>query len=252
MKTMKRLLTALVLASTGVASSNAAGEPPVVPKHLELARELLTTVKPENNNYEVYGPGRGVRWKGDLFARENAVNTACVGFVTAVLERAGSPTPKAVASKTSWKHELRVNNYYESVEKGFGLQKIGRLNDAEPGDLFLFSCKDMCANSKATDIQGHITFIDEKPIQKNSTPPLIDGTLQWLVTVIDSADAPHGLKDTRWSPQGEPKRTGVGRGTYRVYTDMSGVPIGYTNGPNQPKLHEIKDRPIVIGRPMNY
>ncbi|MGB4913776.1 MAG: hypothetical protein WBO95_16935, partial [Candidatus Dechloromonas phosphoritropha] len=42
-----------------------------IPKHLELARELVATVKPENNNYEVFGPGRGVRWKGDFLTSEN-------------------------------------------------------------------------------------------------------------------------------------------------------------------------------------
>jgi len=240
-----RLAIACTLAATCLADAFAGSESTSTPRHLELARELLQTVKPENNNYEVSGPGRGVRWKGDLFTSENAVNASCVGFV---LDRAGSKTPKIVATKTTWKHELRVNNYIESVEKGFGLQKIPRVNDAQPGDLFLFGCKDMCANSKSNDIQGHITFIDEKPVQKDPTPPLIPETLQWSVTVIDSADAPHGIKDTRWKPQGIPKVTGVGRGTYRVYTDMNGIPIGYTNGPNHPKLHEISVRPIVIGR----
>lgn len=224
----------------------------VISKHLELARELVATVKAENNTYEVFGPGRGVRWKGDFLTSENSVNASCVVFITAVLDRAKSPVSTSVASNTRWQRELRVNNYFESVQKGYGLKQVGSLVDAEPGDLFLFSCKDMCANSKSTDIQGHITFIDVKPTLKNPTPPLIEATQQWLVTVIDSADAPHDRNDTRWRPQGERKASGVGRGTYRVYTDMNGVPVGYTNGPNGPKFHDGKDRPIVIGRPLPY
>ncbi len=223
-----------------------------VPKHLELARELVATLKPENNKYEIFGPGRGVRWKGDFLTNESSVKAACTVFVTAVLDRAQSPVSKAVASNTSWKHELRVNNYYEAVQKGFGLKQVGSVADAAPGDLFLFSCKDVCTTSQSTDIQGHITFIDANPVKKAPTPPIVEGTQQWLVTVIDSADGPHGREDTRWRPEGDPKARGVGRGTYRIYTDMNGVPVGYTNGPNHPKYHDAKERPMAIGRPLPY
>ena len=69
-----------------------------------------------------------------------------------------------------------------------------------------------------------------------------------MVTVIDSADSAHDQTDTRWVPKGEKKITGVGRGTYRIYTDAEGVPVGYTNG-FAAKYHDIAMRPIVISRP---
>jgi len=248
----KMKLSTFAVAALLLASINAlAQDATPVPKHLEMARELLATVKPENNKYVIFG-ARGVRWKGDLFTSENSVNASCVGFVSDVLARAGSPSVKAVESNTYWKKSLRVNNYFEAVEKGYGLKQVPSIGDVVPGDLFIFSCRDQCANSESSDIQGHITFVDVKPTQKKPTPPLIEDTLQWLVTVIDSADAPHDLKDTRWRPQGEPKATGVGRGTYRVYTSMDGVPVGYTNGPNGQKFHDAKDRPITVGRPLPY
>ncbi len=223
-----------------------------IPKHLELARELVATVKPENNKYVVFHH-TGVRWKGDLFTSENSVNTMCVGLVTAVLERAKSPSVDKVRSNTQWKHELRVNNYHEAIYRELGFNRISKLGNVMPGDIFAFSCKDACsvtdANENATsDIQGHITFVDDKPILKNPTPPLIDGTLQWLLPVIDSSPGPHGVNDTRWRPAGEPRVSGVGRGTLRIYTDLDGVPVGYTSGPNAKKLHTVQDRPIVFGR----
>jgi hypothetical protein len=229
-----------------------------IPKHLELARELVATVKPENNKY-VLNHGSGVRWKGDLFNSESSVNTACGGFVAAVMERAGNTSIDVVKSKTS-SHILRVKQFLEAVANDWGFSKVSKVGEIVPGDLFLFRCNDRCVAAETNnflghktvtevDAAGHVTIVDVKPTQKKPTPPLIDGTQQWLVTVIDSSESPHDLKDTRWRAKSEPPVTGVGRGTYRVYTDMDGVPVGYTNGPNGQKLHTIKDRPILIGRP---
>jgi hypothetical protein len=230
--------------------------PSSVPKHLEIARELVATVKPENNKYVIFRH-TGVHWKGDLFTSENSVNTMCVGLVTAVMERARSPSVGKVKSNTQWTRELRVNNYHEAISRELGFNKISKMGDVFAGDIFAFSCNDACsvtdANGNATsNVQGHITFVDDKPTQKNPTPPLIDGTLQWLLPVIDSSPGPHDMKDTRWRPTGEPRVSGVGRGTLRIYTDLDGVPVGYTNGPNAKKLHTVQDRPIVFGRPQAY
>ncbi len=227
-----------------------------IPKHLELARELVATVKPENNKYVIFHHA-GVRWKGDLFTSENSVNTMCVGFVTDVLERAKSPSVAKVKATTQWKRELRVNNYFEAISKETGFSRISKLSDLQSGDVFVMSCNDACSvkevDSEITnEIQGHITFVDSKPTLKKPTPPLIDGTLQWLMPVIDSAPWPHGNEDTRWRPQGEQRVSGVGRGTFRIYTDMDGVPVGYTKGPNAAKLYTVQDRPLVFGRPQPY
>ena len=239
--------TALLLTMFTLSSANAQDAP--VPKHLELARELVATVKPENNKYVIRGP-EGVRWKGDLFASENSVNTMCTGFVGAVLDKAKNSTIREIESKTHWKKRLRMDSYWEALQKNIGLKKIDSLETARAGDLFMFMCNDTCTTSEGAAL-GHVTIIDAYSKKKDPTPPLIDNTIQWLVTVIDSADGPHGKDDTRWRPQGEPKVTGVGRGTYRVYTDLDGAPLGYTNGPNVLKFHSVKERPIGIGRPLD-
>ena len=98
-------------------SLNCAIAEDAIPKHLELARELVATVKPENNKYRFIGP-EGVRWKGDLFTSENTVNTMCTGFVGAMLEKAKSPTVKEVESKTYWKKYVRMDSYWEALQKG--------------------------------------------------------------------------------------------------------------------------------------
>jgi hypothetical protein len=262
MTALWKLLAVLVTVASSAYGQNLESTSPNVqaassiPKHLELARELVATVKPENNKYVIFR-ATGVHWKGDLFTSENSVNTACAGLVTGVLEHAKSPSVDKVKSNTQWKHELRTNNYFEAISKELGFNKISKLSDVLPGDIFAFSCKDICSvtdgNENATsDIQGHVTFVDAKPTLKNPTPPLIDGTLQWLLPIIDSSPGPHDMKDTRWRPKGEPRVSGVGRGTIRIYTDPDGVPVGYTAGPNAKKLHIIEDRPIIFGRPQAY
>lgn len=252
--TIKRTFAAMlmVMATAQVLADDEVQSSAPVPKHLELARELVATVKPENNKYVIRGP-EGVRWKGDLFTSENTVNTMCTGFVSAMLEKAKNPTVKEIESKTYWKKHLRLDSYWEAVQKGYGLQKVPTLDAAKPGDLFMFWCNaGICRTREGYDAYGHITIIDAISKRKQPTPPLIENTTQWLVTVIDSADGPHGREDTRWRPKGEPIATGVGRGTYRVYTDLAGIPVGYTNGPNDPKYHDGKERPINIGRPLPY
>lgn len=239
-----------MIATAGTASGGEVASSESIPRHLALARELVATVRPENNKYSYTGP-HGVRWKGDLFATENSVNTMCTGLVSAVLERAKSPTTSEIKSKSNWKGYLRVTNYFEAVTNGYGLEKIDSLKNASPGDLFVFLCKDTCSSSEGPAL-GHVAIIDVKPVQKSPTPPLIEGTLQWVMTVIDSSDVPHSFDDTRLRPQNQSKVTGVGRGTYRIYTDMTGVPLGYTNGPRGPKFLSIDARPIAIGRPVPY
>jgi hypothetical protein len=237
MKFIPTLLAALMSASVF------AQEAPV-PKHLELARELVETVKPENNRYALTGP-EGVHWDGTWFNKERSVNTHCTGFVGAVLNKAGSNAVHLIESKTYWKKYLRVENYQEAFMHGYGFNRLGTINDVMPGDFFLFTCKQMCSNSFG-QAQGHIMIVDVKPYKRAPTPPIIEGTTQWAVVILDSADNPHDKKDTRWAPDGK-KRTGVGRGTMRIYTDDNGVPVGYTSGFNL-KYHSIDERPIIFAR----
>ena len=59
---MKRSMAAMlmVMATAQVLADDEVQSSAPVPKHLELARELVATVKPENNKYVIRGP-EGVR-----------------------------------------------------------------------------------------------------------------------------------------------------------------------------------------------
>lgn len=221
-----------------------------IPKYLELARELVATVTPENNKYEFNGP-QGVRWKGDLFTSENSVKTACGPFVAAVFERAKDPTIDKIKSHINFSQRakyVRITDWYEASNKGWGLKKVANLSNVQPGDLFIFACMDRCGTSQG-DVPGHITIVDVKPQKSTPKHPIVEGTEQWQLTVIDSADSAHDRNDTRFVRKGEKKITGVGRGTYRIYSDASGIPVGYATGFVGAKFHPIAERPITIARP---
>jgi hypothetical protein len=217
-----------------------------VPKHLELARELVATVKPENNNYSY--KGFGIRMKGDLFASENSVSTMCAGFVQSVLERVHHPAISTIKANGEWggRGFLRVSAFYTATENQKGLTKIADLRQVRPGDILVIWCKDICSSVEGP-AQGHVALVDTVATAKEPTPPLHDNTLQWTVSIIDVNDYPHDLKDTRYA-KGGPKITGVGRGTIRIYTDADGNVKGYTEGPRGPKFNSAEVRPLVFGR----
>ena len=60
-----------------------------------------------------------------------------------------------------------------------------------------------------------------------AVPPLIPGTQQYVVTVIDSAMSGHGPTDTRAEARGR-WQTGVGRRLFRLYSDANGHIAGYS------------------------
>lgn len=224
----------LSLARGGVAQPTASSiddsSPQVIPKHLALARELVATVKPENNRYNLVNP-TGVHWKGDIFRSENSVDTMCTGLVQAVMEKANSQSIEEVKSKTSWKHILRVENFVEAMKKGQGLRRIETVNDVQPGDIFILRCQDdHSCDLGGYSVQGHVAVVDAKLSKQVVKRPSVAGTVQWKLTVIDSNTGAIDPGDTRRTPVGSPKISGVGRGAYLIYTDESGIPVGYSNG----------------------
>lgn len=221
-----------------------------IPKHLQLARELVATVKPENNHYNFQGTAvGGIRWKGELFASENAVNTHCTGFVTALLIKAGSTTVRDNMPRGQRQSHLALNQYVEFVNSG-GIEQVKVIQNVQPGDLYFFQCPSgsACTTTLQGDkASGHAMIVDTAPEQlATQRPPIIAGTTQWRIAIIDSADQPNSRNDTRWTAPGEPKVSGVGRTFYRIYTDANGVATGYTHDYG---LKYTSDRSIYFARP---
>jgi hypothetical protein len=96
---------------------------------------------------------------------------------------------------------------------------------------------------------GHIMLVAEALRRVDpATPPLMDGTEQWLATVIDETGSGHGVTDTRRQPDGS-FRAGLGRGVFRLYVRPDGSIAGYTwSDSAKSKFYANDDRALAIGR----
>ena len=94
---------------------------------------------------------------------------------------------------------------------------------------------------------GHVMLIAGKPRKMAPAEPMVDGTEQWEVPIIDSSKSGHGPADTR--NRGGEKHDGVGEGVLRVYTNRSGKLAGYTWSPARGShFSDPKEHPLAIGR----
>ncbi len=93
-------------------------------------------------------------------------------------------------------------------------------------------------------------LVADRPKQIQSQPPLVPGTQQWQVTVIDSSESGHGPTDTRYKKGSDGKdHDGVGQGIFRVYTDNQGGVAGFAwSTVAASKFRAPDDENLVIGR----
>jgi hypothetical protein len=91
-------------------------------------------------------------------------------------------------------------------------------------------------------------LIDGTPQHVAATAPWIVGTEQWTVPVIDSSNSGHGPSDSRADARGR-FRTGVGRGTLRLFVSADGIFAGYSwSTLAASRFIPVAERALAIGR----
>jgi hypothetical protein len=187
-----------------------------------------------------------VRWKGDLFTPEYTAHTDCSGFINSLLERAGDPVIRRL-SLVARKGRPRSQDYFRLIDAEDGFRRIQNLADVLPGDIIAVKYL-LVAEGADT---GHVMLVDTVPVRrKKDTDPIIDGTRQWEVAVIDSTRTAHGKTDTRVDKDGS-KRDGVGRGVFRLYSDETGKPVGFSwSTLKSSRYFDGISKPFAIGRPV--
>ncbi len=80
--------------------------------------------------------------------------------------------------------------------------------------------------------------------------PLMPGTIQWKVEVIDSSESGHGPTDTRHKKGINGKdHDGVGEGSFRIYGDGGDNVVGFTwSTVAASKFKSPDEEHLVIGR----
>ena len=208
---------------------------------LTAAEELLGQVSPENSAYKHQAPD--VHWSTDPSAPARC-NTDCSGLLIALFERYDPKRFDGDAFKR-WLDARRptARRFYDAIEAEKGFRRIAKISDAQPGDLITMKYQ------PGEESTGHAMLIAEKPQRaEKPTPTLVDGTEQWLVTVLDQSKSGHGATDTRRTGAGS-YRGGLGKGVFRVYAKPDGTLAGYTWSTfGNSKFYGDEDRVLAIGR----
>ena len=233
------LLSLVVSTSIAVFPQTASA---ATPAHLSWALDIESHVAPENNDYAT-SPSY-IHWAGSDGATIYENRTVCATFVTAVLMQAygwdthyfqnwmGTNSPSAAV-------------YYAAIVAKKGFTKINSVTGIQPGDLVAIKFPN------GSYVTGHMMTATAVPIFHPATKPIINGTTQWEVPIVDSSRSYHGPGDTRLLPDGSIDR-GVGQGSIRIYTDSNGVYKGYTWSADSGSLyHSTSTRPIAVGRLQN-
>jgi hypothetical protein len=246
-------MKAIVLAFlVGVAGSAVAQASEAIPRHLALARELLDNVKHEDNRY-VLGQ-RQVAFPGDLLSSGYRMHADCSGFLLAIFERAGYRTQSQMqflpVGKSRFRHASE--DFVYSIENEKGYRRVLRVEDIRPGDLIAHALLE-----REHGTTGHVFLVDGEPRPIPARRPVIEGTRQFELSIIDSNSELAGTDDTRLA---HPEKAGLGRGTIRVYADETGALAGFAR--NFPKTNRFfsyspkfasgtKPRKAAIGRPLD-
>ncbi len=208
-----------------------------IPADLLWARRLVAEVAPPDNVYVT--DTTIVRWAGVDGARRAVNRSVCSTFVDRVVEQAyGYPAPRV----TAWLG-LYARTIHQAIAQRRGFFPITAVAAIEPGDVMAIEYYDDDRPST-----GHVMIVDHVPQPIQALAPLIPGTGQYTVAVIDSAMSGHGPTDTRAEKRGR-WQTGIGRGLFRLYADAQGHIAGYSWSPTAGStFYPPTIRDVLVGR----
>jgi hypothetical protein len=165
--------------------AQANGEPVETPKHLALARELVANVKPENNRYSL--GEQSVSFPGDVFSSGYSFGADCSGFLLAIFDRSKYSIQQKMSyqSSSSRKRRPTAEDFVFSIEQETGYKHIRRVTDIAPGDVLAHAMLRL-EDQKQTNTTGHVFLIDSHPRAITPRNPIVDGTDQFEISIIDS------------------------------------------------------------------
>jgi hypothetical protein len=228
------LAAALLSSFLWVAPAKSSG-----PDHLYWADLVAANVAPQNNTY-ASNPSY-VHWLGVDGYSTYENRSKCASFVTSILMQSygwtGTDFKTWMASTSP-----TADKYYNAITQQNGFYVIGNVNDIVPGDIFAIKYP------SGSTVTGHLMVARGVAVPRTSSAPIIDGTYQYEIQVIDSSQSGHGPTDTRRNADGT-YNPGAGIGVLRLYVDSAGALVGYTwSTYSNSQFYDSSTRPIVVGR----
>lgn len=246
MKRRSLLLFGLLLAFTlGQKAQPVNGQdsaPADPPHHVTVALTLVEKLKDASEN--LYGGGkRHIEWEGDPCA----ARTVCSSFMTLLLQHTygwtsddirswfGSTNPEAFA-------------YHDAIVKRKQFKRIVHVTAIRPGDILAMKYTDHHVSSNGIEDTGHVMLVVGAPEEVRPSKPIVAGTRQYTVSVIDSSASGHGPDDTRHRPNGS-FSGGIGKGVFRIYATDDGKIAGYTwSNTTRSPFYSSTERELAAGR----
>ena len=149
----------------------------------------------------------------------------CSGYVTRALMKAFEFTTEDI---TAWMGSKGPSSarYHDNIQAQNNFQRIQRAADVRRGDILASKYLDNTSGGT-----GHTMIAASAPVLRSiPSKPVIDGTVQYELLIIDSTKSPHSTGDTRKGTGADGgDQDGAGLGTMRLYADAgSGQIVGYT------------------------
>ena len=209
------------------------------PQHLFWAEDIATNVAPEFNMYDS-NPSY-VHWPSVNGAVIHENRTKCSSFITQILMQSYGWTS---TDFRNWMSSISptADKYYAAINQQNGFSIVSNVNDIQPGDIIAIK---YLSGSTAT---GHMMIAKTAATLRTATLPIIAGTTQYALQIIDSSQTGHGPTDSRLNEDGT-YAPGAGIGILRLYTNSAGVVVGYTwSTYNNSQFYDATTRPLLIGR----
>lgn len=189
-------------------------------EHVVWAETLVDNIVPASNEY-VSDPTY-LSWAGVNGALSYENRSQCASFLTALLKQAYGWT-NSYFSQWFGSISPTAAGYHEAIEAGNGFSLVTNVHDVQPGDILAVKYLEPGAA-----VTGHVMIADDFARVRAGTKPIVSGTLQYELAVIDSSSSGHGsLTDTRMLSSGT-WDAGLGRGILRLYVDANDAVVGYS------------------------
>jgi hypothetical protein len=160
----------------------------------------------------VYGATPYIDWAGP----HSSARTSCSSFTTLLWQHTFGWTPAAFKAWMGHSSPTAAV-YHDTIANGVDFTRVPTVDLIRPGDIIA-----IVYYPEYQAPTGHVMIVEDVP-QPNASNPIIAGTQQWTITVLDSSNSYHGTTDTRYLVPG-----GIGRGVFRLYSHADGTVAGYT------------------------
>lgn len=206
--------------------------------HLDWAEELVDNLAPENNTYST--GTYAVTWEGVNGAVVYSNHSLCSNFLTALFRHTYGWT---TSDMLYWTGSTSPNAalYHDLIEDEDGFEIVPTIQEIQAGDMLAIRYE---AGNSAS---GHTALIESEPTPRVATSPIVPGTVQYEVWVIDSTRNGHGFTDSRYVNGNWIQ--GAGRGVMRLYANAQGTIVGHTwTTSTGSSYYSTSTRDILVGR----